>query len=272
MGSNGRIGQKQVSSFAILVLLLMLGACASQKNEQQQPVEQTTPQQAGIVVNIGDKSDVIAPTVVSYPEQSFNDPLESINRPIFAFNEVVYDYALIPLAKGYLAITPKPVLESVSNFFANIREPLNAINHLVQANGSSTVSSVGRFLINTTLGIFGLFDPADAWFEIKEQKSTLGDTLQHYGVESGVYLVFPLLGPTDARNGFSTIVESFASPINQISDNPETFYIQSYEGFHDFAPQAESFEKLSAESEDSYLFFRNMYLQGELRDEQYDEE
>ena len=269
MGNQSCTLRKQVSSFAVLVLLLMLGACASQSDKQQH-VELTTPQQTGIVVNSGDSSDVIEPTVVSYPAESFNDPLESINRPIFAFNEVIYDYAFIPLSKGYLAVMPKPAQQSVSNFFANIREPLNAINHLAQANGTNMGSSVARFLINSTLGILGLFDPADAWFEIKEEKSTLGDTLQHYGVDYGLYLVFPLLGPTDARNGFSSIVESIASPINQVSDNPQTFYIQAYEGFHDFAPQAESFEKLFDESDDPYLFFRNMYLQGVLRDEQYD--
>ncbi|MDN4504001.1 VacJ family lipoprotein [Alteromonadaceae bacterium BrNp21-10] len=269
---SNRAGLKHWHRIPLWFLFLWLCGCASQSTTEQQQASVASPPPTTIVVNSSHGTDVLEPTVVSYQAPTFNDPLESINRPIFAFNDVVYRYAFIPIAKGYLAVMPEPAQQSASNFFANLREPLNAINHLAQANGSNMGRSVARFLINSTVGLLGLFDPADAWFEIKPSKSTLGDTLQHYGVDYGAYVVLPLLGPTDARNGFSSIFESMANPIHQLTDDPQTLYIQTYGAIHGFAPRAESYEKLSAESEDPYVFFRNMYMQGLLRDKQYAEE
>lgn len=259
----------------VISLLLGFSGCASQPEkvvQEHEPDMTETTAADPMVVSSSHGEDVIEPTVVGYQPKTFDDPLESINRPIFAFNDVVYRYALIPAAKGYLKVMPEPAQQSVSNFFANIREPLNAINHLAQANGGYMLKSLARFVINSTVGLLGFFDPATAWFDIEEHKSTLGDTLHSYGADYGAYLVLPLLGSSDTRNGFSTIVESVASPLNNITDDPQTLYIQAYGGFHDFAPQAETYEKLSTESEDKYLFFRNLYLEGLLRDEQYKEE
>ena len=258
--------------YLLLSLLIVLSGCASQPYVKQQEM---TPQQTSafatdnIEVTSSHGTDAIKPTVVGYQPQTFKDPLEFINRPIFAFNDAIYRYALIPVAKGYLKLMPEPAQHVVSNFFSNIREPLNVLNHLMQANGSLMGNSLARFVVNSTIGILGLFDPADAWLGIAANKSTLGDTLASYGVGYGAYLVLPLLGQSDTRNGFSTIVESLASPIHQVTHEPQTLYIQSYGGFHEFAPEAESYQKLSAESEDKYLFFRNLYIEGLLRDEQY---
>ncbi|WP_416306067.1 VacJ family lipoprotein [Neptunicella sp. SCSIO 80796] len=274
MGKHGDYPERLWIKYFILTLLLFISGCASQPDSEPQEVigQQDQPAASQMEVTSSHGTDVLEPTVVGYEPQTFEDPLESINRPIFAFNDVVYRYALIPAAKGYLKVMPEPAQQSVSNFFANIREPLNAVNHLMQANGSNMGKSLARFVINSTVGILGFFDPADAWFGIKEHKSTLGDTLHSYGVDYGAYLVLPLLGQSDTRNGFSTIVESMANPIHQVTDDPQTLYIQSYGGFHDFAPQAETYEKMAAESQDKYIFFRNLYLEGLLRDEQYKDE
>ena len=257
----------------LLVLSLLLGACAAKTEQQSAAIDTTTtPKAETLLVKSSHGSFELEPTVVAYEPETFNDPLESFNRPVFAFNDFMFRHILIPVSHGYKAVVPSPVRSGVSNFFSNIREPLNAVNHVLQGSGSGLGTSVSRFLVNSTLGIFGLFDPADHWFEIKESKATLNQTLASYDMGYGAFLVLPFLGQTDTRNGFSTVIEGIVHPVNMISNSPETFYIQAYGSFHEFAPQADSYETLQQQSEDPYLFFRNLYLQGVLRDQQFSEE
>ncbi|MGO4891279.1 MlaA family lipoprotein [Flavobacterium sp. W21_SRS_FM6] len=256
-------------SCVLLVIAVMLSSgCAS---NQTQSDSATNAQSQAMEIESSHGSFALAPTVVSYEPESFSDPLESFNRPVFAFNDFVFKNIFIPASHGYQAVVPEPVRGGVSNFFSNLREPLNAINHLLQGKGSESGSSVGRFLINSTVGLLGLFDPADHWFDIKEQKATLNQTLASYDVGYGSFLVLPFLGQTDTRNGFSTLIEGIVHPINTLADSPQTIYLQSYGSFHEFAPQADSYETLEQKSEDPYLFFRNLYLQGVMRDQQFKE-
>jgi phospholipid-binding lipoprotein MlaA len=269
---------------AVLSAALFLSACSSHSPEQSENQAQSTNKsQSELVINSSHGSQTIEPTVVSYPAEksgqgvsfsenaAFEDPLEFINRPIFAFNDKLFEYVLIPAAKGYTKVVPDPVRNSVGNFFSNIREPLNALNQLFQGDVGDSGKSVGRFLINSTVGILGFFDPATSWFEIDEKVSTINDTLVNYDVGYGSYLVLPILGQSDLRNGFSTITESVFHPIQYATENPETLYIQAYGGFHAFTPEAPTYEQLRSETDDPYIFFRNLYMQSMLRDQQYPE-
>jgi phospholipid-binding lipoprotein MlaA len=271
------------SPSAWLVLLLLLMGCAS-KSELEQRQSQlfqtgigqaqpaTTKTDESIEVKTSKDIVAITPTVVGYAPTQIDDPLESINRPIFAFNHGLYTWVLNPMAKGYTSIMPDPAEVAVSQFFSNLREPLNALNHLLQANGTKSGSSLGRFLINSTVGILGLFDPASAWFDIKPNRATLNDTLRSWDVSSGAYIVIPILGQSDVRNGLSTFTETTFAPVTFVTDQPQTLYIQSYDGFHEFAPRAKSYETLYKESDDPYVFFRNMYMQSVLRNKEYREQ
>tara|TARA_R110002153_G_scaffold110189_1_gene251153 strand:- start:27947 stop:28843 length:897 start_codon:yes stop_codon:yes gene_type:complete len=270
------------STSVLLMLVSMLAGCAS-KNEleqRQSQLFQTGIGQSPSAIKSEDSIEIqttkgivaIAPTVVGYEPAQIADPFESINRPIFAFNHVVYTWVMNPLAKGYTAIMPDPAEVAVSQFFSNLREPLNAINHLLQANGTKTGSSLGRFLINSTIGVLGIFDPADAWFDIKPHRATLNDTLTTWDVSYGAFIVLPILGQSDIRNGLSTLTETTFAPVTYVSDPPQTQYIQTYDGFHEFSPRASSYETLYKESEDPYVFFRNMYMQSLLRDKEYQDQ
>jgi phospholipid-binding lipoprotein MlaA len=273
---------KKFISGSLLSASLFLSACSTH-SPQQAPEQAEISNKAGseLVINSSHGEQTIEPTVVSYPAQNnakgvsnseniaFDDPLEFINRPIFAFNDKLFEYVLIPAAKGYTNVVPDPVRTSVGHFFGNIREPLNALNQLFQGEVSDSGKSIGRFLINSTVGLLGFFDPATAWFEIDENVSTINDTLVKYDVGYGSYLVLPILGQSDLRNGFSTITESVFHPIQYAAESPETLYIQSYGGFHAFAPEAPTYEELRKETDDPYVFFRNLYMQSMLRDQQY---
>lgn len=211
----------------------------------------------------------IEPTVVSYPD--YRDPLIRVNRVIFAFNDVTYRYLLIPLGKGYTRIVPDPVHRSVGNFFYNLKMPVYAVNHLLQLEVKPMGRNLLRFGINTTLGILGLFDPAETRWGLVREETDFEDTLTGYGAGYGVYLVLPIFGPSDLRKGSSLVVDHFLNPVIYLTDNPERTLIQSYDFFQDYAPQAERYETLRRKSEDPYTFFRNLYLQGIQRDVEYSE-
>lgn len=208
-------------------------------------------------------------TVVSYQESEYHDPLMGFNRAMFAFNDFSYRYVLIPVAKTYNYIAPQPVRTGVSNVFSNIKAPIYIVNHLLQWEPSKAGSTTARFLINTTIGLAGIFDPAKAWFDLPKQETGFSDTLAEYGSGYGTYLVLPFIGPSDLRSGTGVVADYFLNPIPYIAEQPDSTYIMAADAVQGFAPKAESYETLRAKSDDPYLFFRNMYLQGLLRDQQY---
>ncbi len=162
----------------------------------------------------------IEPDVVSYPE--YADPLIKLNRTIFKFNDLSYQYVLIPAARTYQRL-PTPVRTGVGNFFNNIKTPIPLVNHLLQAKpGKAGVDSLIRFVINSTLGVAGLFDPATAWFKLARTDTSLSDTLVQYGMGYGVYLVLPLAGPSNVRDGTALFVDGYLNPLSYLHQ-PESF-------------------------------------------------
>lgn len=199
----------------------------------------------------------------------YHDPLEGWNRAVFRFNHLSYSYVLIPVAKGYEKVLPVPVRHKVSNAFANIREPLNLVNNALTGDFNGAASNLGRFLINSTVGILGLFDPASAWFEIAESKQSIADTLSHYQVGNGPYLVLPILGQSDVRGATSVVGEALLHPLNQLVDVPELYYLQGLNVINSFSDRANLYQTLYKQAEDPYIYFRNQHLQGIKRDEAY---
>jgi len=209
----------------------------------------------------------LEPTVVSYPD--YRDPLIRVNRAVFAFNDVTYRYLLIPLGKGYMRVIPDPVHRSVGNFFYNIKMPIYAVNHLLQLEPKPMGRNLLRFGINTTVGLLGLFDPAEKWWGLEREETDFDETLAGYGAGYGIYLVLPIFGPSDLRKGASLVVDHFLNPIIYLTENPERSVIQGYDFFQAYAPEAERYETLRRKAEDPYTFFRNLYLQGVQRDADY---
>jgi len=210
----------------------------------------------------------IEPTVVAY--RDYQDPLMPFNRAMFAFNDLTFRTVWIPLGKGYVNAVPKPVRTGVGQVFANLKLPISAVNHLLQLKPKRAGQNLGRFVINSTVGLAGIFDPAASEFEMKNLDTDFEDTLAHYGANYGAYLVLPLVGPTDMRRGTGTIVDYFLHPVTYLAENPESTLINGFDSFQKFAPAGGNYLKLQAESGEPYLFFRNLYLQGVQRDADYE--
>lgn len=146
------------------------------------------------------------------------DPWEGFNRKVYAFNEKADQYLTRPLAKTYRLIMPDPGERAVSRFFGNLGEVGNGVNHLLQGKGYSAANSAGRFLLNSTLGIGGLFDVADGLGLDPQDGEDLGQTLAVWGVESGPYLVIPFLGPSTLRDAPSRYPQRYLDPVTYLED------------------------------------------------------
>lgn len=145
--------------------------------------------------------------------QDVYDPFEKFNRKIFAFNETMDKYVALPVVRGYEKSVPEPIRNSVHNFITNLYSPLTVINSLLQGNATNAMASFSSFLINTTVGIGGIFDVANKK-NIHYQKEDLGQTLGSYGSKPGPYLVIPILGPSDLRDFSGFAVEELVNPLS----------------------------------------------------------
>lgn len=139
-----------------------------------------------------------------------DDSLEPFNRRMYAFNTEVDKYVYIPVVTAYTFAVPKPVRMGISNFFVNLGEITTTFNSVLQLKPGKALNSLGRFAINSTVGIGGFFDVAKH-AGMKNDPETFGETLGVYGVESGSYLVIPFLGPSTVRDGAGMIVDGYVS-------------------------------------------------------------
>ncbi len=141
------------------------------------------------------------------------DPFEDFNRAVFDFNEALDAVIFLPLAKIYRALFPKPVRDTFRNFMRNINAPFIFANDVLQGEGERAGMTLSRFLINTTLGVVGLFDVATG-IGVPHHEEDFGQTLGVWGVEEGVYIVLPILGPSTVRDGFGKVGDAFINPLN----------------------------------------------------------
>lgn len=197
-----------------------------------------------------------------------DDPYENFNRKMYAFNDLADRVAIRPVAVGYRKITNETTRRLISNFFANIESPITIANDVLQANPKEAFKATSRFVINTTIGILGLFDPASE-LSIDASTTDLGVTLAKWGVPEGPYLVLPLFGSTTVR-------EAFAFPIDRYLFDPLSWYSanHSFEFDAQFAPtfvylvtlrsSAIDAEGLLEGVYDPYVFYRDAYRQRRL--------
>lgn len=160
-----------------------------------------------------------------------NDPLESFNRVVFTINRFLDMTIFKPVAAVYDKTLPKPVKKCVKNFTSNLKDPLRAINFALQGQGQKMGESVGRFVINTTMGVGGLTDPAHS-FGLKCTKTDFGKTLGAWGVEKGPYLMLPILGPTTFRGAFGYAGDYFMDPLYIYATNKKRYRNRSSQEMH----------------------------------------
>jgi phospholipid-binding lipoprotein MlaA len=187
------------------------------------------------------------------------DPWEGFNRRVHRFNNAVDRTVARPLALGYVAVVPRPVRLGVSNFFNNLGQPLSAINALLQGKPAQAGQSLGRFLMNSTLGIGGIFDPAsDA--NLANRSEDFGQTLGVWGWRRSRYVELPLFGPRTVRDVFGLVGDAPLSPIRQIEEDKVRVFLQGLQ-LVDVRAQLLSIDSLREGAVDEYALTRDSWLQ-----------
>ncbi|MBA2079554.1 MAG: ABC transporter [Rhodanobacter sp. 68-29] len=197
-----------------------------------------------------------------------DDPLQKVNRKVYAFNDTLDKAVLRPVAVGYRKVTNPPVRRSVNNFFTNIQMPITVANDLLQARPSDALGNTGRFLINLTVGVGGIFDPATK-MGLPLQTTDFGITLARWGVPEGDFLMLPLMGPSTLRDVWHYPVDGyFFDPLSIVARThyfnygqyylPQVLYVVSMRS------QLIDAEGFLQSAYDPYAFLRDAYRQRRL--------
>jgi phospholipid-binding lipoprotein MlaA len=187
------------------------------------------------------------------------DPWEKWNRKVHRFNNGIDRYVAKPLATTYVNVVPRPVRNGVHNFFGNLGQPLTVVNSLLQAKPGEAWDALGRFLINTTVGVAGVFDVA-SHDQVPNTREDFGQTLGVWGWKRSRYLELPLFGPRTVRDTFGLVGDAPLSPVQRIEDDKARVFLQGLR-LVDVRTQLMSLDSLREGALDEYALFRDGWLQ-----------
>ncbi len=196
-------------------------------------------------------------TSMVLPAQAEDDPFEGFNRAIYSFNNGADKYVIRPVAQGYAAVLPRPARVSVNNFFSNLIDVNASLNAFLQGRFRYGFDNLGRVVVNSTLGVFGLFDVASD-MEIPQYQTDFGHTLSVWGVGQGPFIMWPFLGPRTMRSSVGTVFDAYASPTGQMVGGEAQWGLRAIEIIDIRAGFLNADELLSG---DEYIFLRDAYLQ-----------
>lgn len=197
------------------------------------------------------------------------DPFSGYNRAMTSFNDGAYEYVLKPVTTRYSNVLHVEIRRSIDNFFENIYTPVSFVNNILQGKLKYAAQEGARFVLNTTVGIVGLFDPAKSYFKIEAHKEDFGQTLGFYGVGSGPHIVLPLFGPSNLRDLAGMYPDSFVTFIDYTQRSHWTLtdtsaeYIgaKSLEHLNYISLNKEMYEKMREDAVDLYPYLRDIYEQ-----------
>ena len=272
---------KTIQSLVLAAIVLGTSACASNAAKHQSAARLTgdpapasiarSDAIAGAVVDphaslddtsvqelasSGTMSELAAPT--SRPPVS--DPWEGFNRKMHGFNNVLDRFVLRPVATAYDKVVPDPVQSGVTRFFVNLRLPVTAVNQALQGRPTQAGQSLGRFAVNTTVGIAGVFDPATSLGVPKWDGEDFGQTLATWGWQDSRYLVMPLLGPRTVRDAVAIVGDMPFSPIGKIDSASVADKLQILQ-MADGRAQMLPMDRFRKDALDDYLFVRDAWAQ-----------
>ena len=192
-------------------------------------------------------------------ERSEKDPWERYNRTVYNFNDTIDKAVLRPVAKGYRAVTPDPVEHGISNFFSNLTYPVVVINQFLQGDVGDGFRDTGRFIVNSVVGLGGIFDPA-THIGLEANNEDFGQTLAVWGVPAGPYFVLPFLGPSTVRDAAGTYADTEISPVFEYFEEPDRYYLLGLRVV-DLRAQLLDLDSQLGNTYDPYTFMRDAFLQ-----------
>ena len=203
------------------------------------------------------------------------DPLSGYNRSMTSFNDKVITYALNPVSKAYGSVVPRPLRVGVSNFVHNIEFPIRLVNNLLQLKFRNSYDETERFLVNSTIGLAGVMDPATKYLKIPRHNEDFGQTLGHYGIGPGFHIVLPFLGPSNVRDGAGIILDAYLSPLVNVkgwenykipNNLGQSLAIVTFYFINDNSLHSGEYESIKKDAIDLYPFLRDIYEQKRVSD------
>ena len=269
--------------FLLPLILLVFSGCTTKSAtlplKTEKKVEKRVSSQKIATEKIEDDvtidTDEFEDEFSSKEEETIIDPLSGYNRVMTSFNDQVFTYALDPISEGYAYVTPEPIRESLSNFVHNIQFPIRFVNNLLQGKLQNTSDELERFIVNSTVGLGGLFDPAGTYMHIPAHNEDFGQTLGHYGIGAGFHVVLPFLGPSNVRDIVGLTADSYTSPLQyqnglkkyKIPNNyGQAIGIYGFQMLNKNSLHLGAYESLKKDAIDLYPFLRDIYEQKRLSD------
>jgi phospholipid-binding lipoprotein MlaA len=214
-------------------------------------------------IRIGEQPDLLADEFDEsddYDSDSIYDPLEAVNRVFFEFNDKLYFWVIKPVKTSYSFIIPEELRQCISNFFANLASPIHLVNNLLQGRFEDAGIVLSRFVINTTLGVYGFGDVALAEFDIKPQIADFGQTLGFYGVGEGIYVCWPVVGPSNLRDSVGLVGDTLMSPVFHADiTTGESLMIYSTNMINFMSLGPDVYENMKKHSLDPYITARQAF-------------
>ena len=221
---------------------------------------------------------VYSPQLVAAEKYTANECFEKFSRGTLKFNQGLDRVIFKPIAKGYRAL-PVPVRSGTANFVGNLRSLLTFTNNLLQGDFRGAGNTAGRFTINTTVGILGIFDPASKMGFEKKSREDFGQTLGVWGADTGCYFVLPVLGPTTTRDALGLVGNVLIDPVYHLTHNSETdvvvgnenlsehnyYYYKGTDAVDFRSKNIESIDSLEKNSIDFYASVKSLYLQNRIQ-------
>jgi phospholipid-binding lipoprotein MlaA len=202
-------------------------------------------------------SAFLVPVAAHAADAENQDPWMGFNHGVFKFNDTLDAYTLKPLAQGYQAITPQFVQTGVHNFFQNLGDVTNLANDVMQAKPRAAGIDTARLIFNTTFGVLGFIDVGTK-MGLQRNDEDFGQTLGHWGVSSGPYVVLPFFGPSTVRDAFAKYPDTYTSPYRYVNDVPVR---NTAFGINLVDTRANLLQAEKLINGDRYIFVRNAYLQ-----------
>lgn len=267
--------------FSLALVLFTFQGCTTkeatpQSNTQQTPIEMTTS--SNIPKNISNDKETQTEDIENEFEEEFSqketndtiDPLRGYNRAMTSFNDKVIIYGLTPISRAYAAILPQSLRLGISNFVHNMQFPIRFTNNLLQGKFQNSSNELERFIVNSTVGLAGLMDPAKHYMNIHPHEEDFGQTLGHYGVSSGFHVVLPFIGPSNVRDIVGITADAYLSPLVNVrglenykipQNLGESIGIYAIHLINKTSLHLGEYEDLKKDAIDLYPFLRDIYEQ-----------
>jgi phospholipid-binding lipoprotein MlaA len=244
---------------SIVVAFAMTGCAVSQNAS---PTDNVTPTAMDDSNGIDDEFALLEEELIEEMEKvEVADPLEPVNRIMFGVNDTLYFWVAKPVLQVYIGVMPESARLGIRNFFNNVSTPVRYVNCLLQGKNDAADTELRRFVINTTAGILGFGDPALDQYGLKPVREDLGQTLAIYGFDEGFYIVWPIFGPSTARDSIGMVGDQFLNPLRYVDPREVSIGISVVKVTNSGSFQIGKYEDFKETAFEPYIAMREFYIQ-----------